>query len=111
MQRASNVRRRQDDAIGLFLGVRLCIERPPALPLFVPATLDGSVIVGFWYLCSTQGVFRRSLLRRRSTSGSPLQVTAEHRPSPYRRRRRTCSRPSGSQSRTSWEEELTRGYS
>src|ERR671920_561191 len=112
MQRACNVRRRQDDAIWLFLGVRVCIERPAALPLFVPAALDGSVvIVGFWYLCSAQGVFRRSLLRRRSTSGSLLQVTAEHRPSPYRRRRRTCSRPSGSGARTSGGEGLTREYS
>src|SRR5919112_6860888 len=111
MQRACNVRRRYDDAIGLFVGVRVCLEHPAALPLCVPAALDGAVVVGFWYLCSTQGVFRRSLLRRRSTSGSLLPVTAEHRLSPYRRRRRTCSRPSGSEARTWWAEGPTRGCS
>src|ERR687897_733158 len=111
MQSARNVRRRYDYAIGLFLGVRVRIEHPVAFPFFVPAALDGAVVVGFWYLCSTQGVFRLSLLRRRSTSGSLLPVTAEHRPSPYRRRRRTCSRPSGSEARTSWAEGPTPGCS
>src|SRR5918995_6855524 len=111
MQSARNVRRRYDDAIGLFVGVRICLEHPAALPLCVPAALDGVVVVSFWYLCATQGVFRRSLLRRRSTSGSLLPVTAEHRPSPYRRRRRTWSRPSGSEARTSWAAGLTPGYS
>src|SRR5215218_2784343 len=111
MQRACNVRRRYDDAIGLFVGVWVCLKRPASLPLFIPAALDGAVVVGFWYLCSTQGVFRRSLLRRRSTSGSLLPVTAEHRLSPYRRRRRTCSRPSGSEARTSWAEGPTPGCS
>src|SRR5918998_4109519 len=111
MQCARNVRRRHDDAIGLFIGVRVCIEHPAAFPFFVPAALDGAVVVGFWYLCSTQGVFRLSLLRRRSTSGSLLPVTAEHRPSPYRRRRRTWSRPSGSEARTSWAAGLTPGDS
>src|SRR5215204_2174229 len=100
MQSARNVRRWYDYAIGLLLGVRICIEHPAALPFFVPAALDGAVVVGFWYLCSTQGVFRQFLLRRRSTSGNLLPVTAEHRPSPYRRLRRTCSHPSGSEART-----------
>src|SRR5688500_16957434 len=111
MQSASNVRRRNDDAIGFFVGVRVCFEYPAPLPPFVPAALDGAVVVGFWYLCSTQGGFRRSLLRRRSTSGCRLPVTAEHRPSPYRRRRRTCSHPSGSEARTSLARGPTRGCS
>src|SRR5215217_3999292 len=111
VQSARNVRRRYDHAIGLFVGVRVCLEHPAALLLFIPAALDGGVVVGFWYLCSTQEVFRRSLLRRRSTSGSRLRVKAEHRPSPYRRRRRTCSHPSDSEARTSWAEGPTRGCS
>src|SRR5919106_3020196 len=98
MQSTRNVRRRHDDAIGRFLGVGICIERPAALPFFVPTALDGSMVVGFRDLLA-QGVFRRSLLRRRSTSGSLLQATAEHLLSPYRRRRRTWSRPSGSGAR------------
>src|SRR5215218_6439624 len=80
VQGARDVRRRYDYAIGLVVGVRVRFENATALPLCIPAALDGAVVVGFWYLCSTQGVFRRSLLRRRSTSESRLPVTAEHRP-------------------------------
>src|SRR5215208_4378909 len=105
VQRPRNVGGRHDYAVGFLVGVRVGIENTATLPLSVPSALDGPMVVRFRNLLAHEKRYlllvcprrtslrvafsdsplpgakrpKRSLLRRKSTSGSRLRATAEHR--------------------------------
>src|SRR5215213_8709853 len=107
VQSPRNVGGRHDYAVGFLVGVRVGVENTTTLPLSVPSALDGPMVVRFRNLLAhgerdTFCLFahaervwkshfpasplpgakrpKRSLLRRKSTSGSRLRATAEHHP-------------------------------